>query len=112
MTNHEQRIALAKACGITRIRRSKAWEIWDDPPAVRWVGLWGNEVIELPDYLNDLNAVHEAEKMLEVIDGRERYPEILARVVSKQEGFRSNGIPLPEWHRVTATAASEPRRCC
>ena len=61
MTNHEQRIALAKACGITGIRRSKAWEIWDDLPAVRWVGLWGGAVIELPDYLNDLNAVHEAE---------------------------------------------------
>lgn len=109
MTNHEQRIALARACGLTHIRKSSKWQMWDTPPAIRMIADFSGETVEVPDYLNDLNAVHEAEKMLEVIDGRERYPEILAQVVSKQEGFRSNGIPLPEWHRVTATAAQRTK---
>lgn len=63
MKPEEQRIAIAKACG------------WQHLPA----GTYGPEdcwfryeptgervrsTVNLPDYLNDLNAVHEAEKVL------------------------------------------------
>jgi hypothetical protein len=58
-----------------------------------------------PNYHGDLNAMHEAEQTLEPLINRLKFPEVLAQVVSKQEGFRANGIPLPEWHRVHATAA-------
>jgi hypothetical protein len=59
MTPEAQRIAIAKACG---------WRLWSS-----FNGLWAppNCVVEydtdaypLPDYLNDLNAMHEAEKAL------------------------------------------------
>ena len=61
MTPDEQRIAIAKACG-------KAWTLADDG---WWDGPNGNEGVSyermldrLPDYLNDLNAMHGAEKTL------------------------------------------------
>jgi hypothetical protein len=48
MTPEEQRIAIAKACG---------WELRD----IYWYGD-GKECEVPPNYLNDLNAMHEAEK--------------------------------------------------
>lgn len=60
MKPEEQRIAIAEACG------------WEPSPSGLWYGLSGGQtagfkdgkVSELPDYLNDLNAMHEAEKSL------------------------------------------------
>jgi hypothetical protein len=61
MTPEAQRIAIAEACG---------WRLWSS-----FNGLWAppNCVVEydtdaypLPDYLNDLNAMHEAEESLTV----------------------------------------------
>jgi hypothetical protein len=60
MTPEAQRIAIAEACG------------WTD---LRWIGaagekeLYGKPAVRpggicVPDYLNDLNAMHEAEKVL------------------------------------------------
>ena len=58
MKPEAQRIAIAEACG---------WSAIDD---VSWIArvpesdLGGNRHREIPNYLNDLNAMHEAEKML------------------------------------------------
>jgi hypothetical protein len=59
MTPEHQRIAIAEACGWSFIHRV------DKPPH----GLPPNGKNDrysspLPDYLNDLNAMHEAEKLL------------------------------------------------
>lgn len=85
MTDTEIRIAIAEACG---------WEWRPDPhiqhPAkLRW---WiaphmkdlpgcgvGTSEGECPDYLNDLNAVHEAENTL--------------------DNSTQNGIGQTQWHR-------------
>jgi hypothetical protein len=53
MTDQQQRIAIAEACG---------WHC-------NQFGLWGIDFADgvsgsPPDYLNDLNAMHEAEKVL------------------------------------------------
>jgi len=59
MKEQEQRIAIAEACG---------WHISYDPP--HYQGLHprlhqaDDTPLSLPDYLNDLNAMHEAEKVL------------------------------------------------
>jgi len=55
MNKEKQRIAIAKACG---------WSCFE-PDTIQYTakrsdGKWG----EIPDYPNDLNAMHEAEKML------------------------------------------------
>lgn len=57
MTPEQQRIAIAEACGWTDISDWKAGGINGKHPTEPWT-----EVI--PDYLHDLNAMHEAEKLL------------------------------------------------
>ena len=67
MTPEAQRIAIAEACGWTGIRMSKRWEFSDDPCRPSdWSGVYPNTKgwEHLPDYLTDLNAMHEAEKAL------------------------------------------------
>jgi hypothetical protein len=63
MSPEKQRIAIAMACGWTDIRRQRLYLGDQD--------LWGTKLIggekhrnRLPDYHNDLNAMHEAEKVL------------------------------------------------
>lgn len=61
MKPEEQRIAIAEACGLKEYQ-SPAGAYWygeDHPSCQDGATLW-----ELPDYLNDLNAMHEAEKIL------------------------------------------------
>jgi hypothetical protein len=70
MTPEQQRIAIAEACG---------WKMHDHPDCLAkkegWVSRdWETWVMnpsgilvfkhDIPDYLNDLNAMHEAEKVL------------------------------------------------
>jgi hypothetical protein len=57
MNKEQQRIAIAEACGWTKIFDWKAAGINGQHPTEPWT-----EVI--PDYLNDLNAMHEAEKFV------------------------------------------------
>lgn len=72
MKPEAQRIAIAEACGW----RAKDGVHWYPPglhPAQNVIGY------HLPDYLDDLNAMHEAEKMLKWED-RKRYHTALADV--------------------------------
>jgi hypothetical protein len=54
MKPEQQRIAIAEACGWRRRGR----DIWDNAPFPP------QKLLEPPDYLHDLNAMHEAEKVL------------------------------------------------
>ena len=63
MTPEKQRIAIAKVCGWKLVEDDPNYEpYWEDPK--------GNMIAKvgsrnrLPNYLNDLNAMHEAEKKL------------------------------------------------
>lgn len=73
MTPEAQRIAIAEACGATCGYRPttigpKLWihapasPFWDKYRVTRPEEEFGSHY--LPDYLNDLNAMHEAEKVL------------------------------------------------
>ena len=64
MTKEQQRIKIAEACGWTMPKYSKSFGDPDDYIArIEPDGSW----IEgpLPDYLNDLNACHEMEDVLD-----------------------------------------------
>jgi hypothetical protein len=61
MTEEQQRIAIAEACGYTHVRIVKAIE---GPPDIG-IGHHPTEPHSIPDYPNDLNAMHEAEKTLD-----------------------------------------------
>ena len=58
MTPEAQRIAIAEACGWTDIRAQKIGNDHDS-----W-GTKDGQRNRIPDYLSDLNAMHEAEKVL------------------------------------------------
>lgn len=67
MTQEQQRIAIAEACGFINAR------MWGES-CIASMGItsegkyWGS--LGVPDYLNDLNAMHEAEKILpQWVDG-------------------------------------------
>jgi len=59
MNKEQQRIAIAEACGWKRLGLIEGCFdvlMGELPPTRGWV--------RVPDYLNDLNAIHEAEKTL------------------------------------------------
>ena len=73
MNNEKQRIAIAEACGWKDVKLTNHEEVDVDSRSITyWSGFTGlppefrhhlNRV-RVPDYLNDLNAMREAEKVL------------------------------------------------
>lgn len=62
MTPEAQRIAIAEVCGLKRHSQSHGVLVrWTE---YYWLDRNGKEYLEEPDYPNDLNAMHEAEKVL------------------------------------------------
>ena len=59
MNPEEQRIKIAEACG------HKFEKFMCNPPRLINPAI---QLSEIPDYLNDLNAMHEAEKVLDGLD--------------------------------------------
>jgi|11BtaG_2_1085332.scaffolds.fasta_scaffold105811_2 hypothetical protein len=59
MNKEQQRIAIAEACGLKLFPMGPSDKQWLKPKKGG-----GVEQVPLPDYLNDLNAMHEAEKVL------------------------------------------------
>ena len=53
MNKEKQRIAIAEACGI--VSKDKWGSLYKTPRGI---------LRDCPDYLNDLNAMHEAEKVM------------------------------------------------
>ena len=66
MTLEQQRIAIAEACGWEYCRYIEGLRNVCGIPPNSWKGNYisGLDVAWTPDYLNDLNAMHEAEKIL------------------------------------------------
>lgn len=73
MTPEAQRIAIAEACGLKDIKHTKHEKLdLENRSIVYWSGLTGippgfthyENRIKIPDYLNDLNGMHEAENGL------------------------------------------------
>lgn len=79
MTPQAQRIAIATACGL-------GWKPeWSDSGYTSWeeyVARCGIEVLNehIPDYLEDLNAMHEAEQLIDKlpVDTRSLWLDTLA----------------------------------
>lgn len=86
MTPKAQRIAIAEACGWTWESRKHPAPCWHKGDFFTGAALFAESRCredycdDLPDYLNDLNAMHEAEKML-TEEQRELFRSILVDVV-------------------------------
>ena len=63
MTTEQQNIAIAIACGWTGVQRDGATRIMGQHPNSKGEGSNGGYE-GIPNYLTDLNAMHEAEKVL------------------------------------------------
>jgi len=108
MSPEKQRIAIAKACGWTAKRDSNGWwravhKLTGNAMAARLSerSVWS---VGIPDYLNDLNAMHEAEQVLtpkyEPAKGESQWGEYLGWL-----GFCGENKTREVYECVTATAA-------
>jgi len=104
MTEQEQRIAIAEACGWTSINMGSFPTAWRHPEN-KSEEIGKRAVINslyLPDYCNDLNAMHEAEKAARVHLGQ-TYAKNLREVIDQDK--RGNILRHETWVYYTATAA-------
>lgn len=88
MRPDKQRTEIAKACGWT-VGQDNHWY----SPLGNDQGFWYEN--ELPNYLNDLNAMHEAEKMLKNLIGNNwviEYERSLIYVLRRDDGYP--GLPF------------------
>jgi hypothetical protein len=89
MTNEQINIAIAEACG------------WKLHPQDRWIVIPPNSphsvqpLSTIPNYCNDLNAMHEAEKTLNSLQAAE-YSRIVTSIAWQSE--------QPSYAPITATA--------
>ncbi len=97
MNKQEQRIAIAEACGW----HSSTCDINNALQEIE--GKWW--ALTLPDYLNDLNAMHKAEKVLDQMQAR-TYADHLAD--SEQDGTWA-GCHM--WSQTAAQRAEAFLRC-
>jgi hypothetical protein len=104
MSEEEQRIAIAEACGW----RFESYEDRDGKYTVPIGVIKGQEYTagwsKVPDYLHDLNAMHEAERMLDITKV-EKYCATLVRIVRHSLGIEDHESIHPTRFAVYATAA-------
>lgn len=102
MTEEQQRIAIAEFCGWRLSSPNKSW------PNPFWVSP-KDQVLrvlsELPDFLHDLNAVHEAEEKLNIPQSVQ-YERWLDELVNEDFRTGEGCIIRPAWH-ATAAQRSE-----
>jgi hypothetical protein len=99
MNKDEMRIKIAESCGWTEIEPCTC----SDGVSRAYQPTAGAHKKHLPDYLNDLNAMHEAEQTLWQKDWTSRHDFIdhLARIINPVHGYwQQSGIYL-----LDATAA-------
>lgn len=106
MTPEEKRVRIAEICGWTGTLcdEGTAWGMAPETMVIlRSVAEHPFKCLfELPDYLNDLNAMAEAEKALEGLERTSLYPDYLRMVYNRDRGvFQST----PEPCAVYATAS-------
>jgi len=89
MTPEAQRICIAEACGWKQYHE-KGNTPWADNPEFYSPEGKFSLLVDLPDYINDLNAMHEAENTLQ------DYPLFVAHLVT---------VLKPGEYAVKATAA-------
>jgi len=101
MSPEQQKITIAAACG---------WTLLDTPELYGDFACYakdatGQSFPGIPDYLNDLNAMHEAEKVL-TVDQLWRMDFELAKLCGVSGGHGSGNLSEWTWH-ATATQRAE-----
>jgi hypothetical protein len=102
MTPEQQRIAIAEACGWTNVAPQIVKNVKHEGDDIT-VGIWSDDGW-IPDYLNDLNAMHEAEKVLDPKGKDGSYEYWLRTVCHIPERESANGR---YFYRATASQRAE-----
>ena len=84
MTPEQQRVAIAEACGLTNVAPMIVKNVKHEGDDIT-VGIWSDDGW-VPQYLNDLNAMHEAEKVLKG-GMRSTYDAELTLICSRDYNF-------------------------
>ena len=103
MSPEAQRIAIARACGWEQVGLPSHPHIWRSPTGEGWRGpfryavssvrLKGREQCEVyPDFLSDLNAMHEAEKVLFTSVWRTNEWESHVRRITQRDADEGTGL--------------------
>lgn len=94
MKKELQRIKIAEVCGWKDIFVENQELVLGkhEPESM------GRDYLDVPDYLNDLNAMHEAEEVLSDLQYR-KYCNLL-----DEAGYDDRGVNYPTWSR-SATAS-------
>lgn len=115
MKPEAQRIAIAEACGW-KIKSSvikdgwclhkldgTLWTSFWDSPTVN--GLWEQCIDSIPNYLSDLNAMHEAEKVL-TLEQQGAYTKHLKETCKRSGVWAAESLILNWfWHATAAQRA-------
>lgn len=107
MTPEAQRIAIAEACGWKRYELPGGW-CWTHYKLCVVGGplVFDDSSTEgLPDYLNDLNAMHEAEKVLKTTDGKIGKPCERDQYCMHLNGITGHNVTTHSYLIIHATAA-------
>jgi len=111
MKPEQQRIAIAKACGWTAEQDSNGyWRAAKQKDAA--VELWLSErtvwSVGIPDYCNDLNAMHEAEKVKEMAFNSD-YAYWLAHIAVRDRGLEEDKLNVGDGFEIALTATAAQR---
>jgi hypothetical protein len=102
MTDEAMQVAIAEELGWTEVDQKHGRYKWSEDGETRLPKQWhrvGADFHGLPDYLNDLNAMHEAEKGLDVAL-RDAYFDHLWNICDKAQRM----APVSRWLVPNATA--------
>ena len=107
MSTEEKQIAIAEAHGWVPVKfehaaERRAWQKEGFTTPEGWTQHW---LEELPDYFNDLNAMHEAEKALLSDDARKGMRAAYGNNLAKVVGFAGDGTWIDDFLMIHATAA-------
>jgi hypothetical protein len=106
VTPEQQRIAIAEACGF-KAKTDRHKPMWATPDGKTLLTMPEH----LPDYLNDLNAMHDAEKTLD-FEQSELFEDELCDVTFKDNDGLENPLPcrFSVCHATAAQRAEAFRR--
>jgi hypothetical protein len=108
MKEEKQRIAIAEICGWIEIRDGDAWGTpIGIPKDIQrrdcWIGAEG--FYELPNYPNDLNAMHEAVSVFDY-DQADEFDDHLCEICKRANDLADNPTP---WRFAVTNATAEQR---
>ena len=108
MNKEKQRIAIAEACNLPKPYSMWFGKVPDTPCHSVMVKNGVKHGIPIPDYLNDLNAMAEAEKVKEMAFDSD-YAYWLARIAVRDRGLTEDRLNVGDGFQIalTATAAQK-----